>query len=159
MVYSNWKEQIRKRWGIEIFSNRHLQYKQILWVTRCSKTKNDFKRGIPRDLYGSAVNLFFYRAMEYYRLPYGVLSDKYGLHLEDEKLEYYDIHPSTLCEQDKIKLGELIGQKTKRRGFKTLVIYNNSPLMSYPYFEMLSNSKLNVFFTTRLPFIGKNEPI
>ena len=83
-------------------------------------------------------------------LQFAVLSDKYGLHFSDESLPYYDIHPSALTHEDKKNLGLLIRGKALTRGYEKIVFYNNSPLMSVPYLEMLSYSRLEVFFITRL---------
>ena len=44
-----------------------------------------------------------------------------------------------------------IGRQARRRGFSTLCFYNNSPMMSRPYFEVLSHSGLSVIYHTRLP--------
>jgi hypothetical protein len=90
--------------------------------------------------------------MEEHSLRYGVLSDKYGLHLDDEKLPYYDVHPSKLNQRNKEELGRLIRDKAIAQGFTAFIFYNPSPLMSVPYFEMLYCSGLDLFYTTRLKF-------
>jgi len=147
---ANWQYEIRERWGISMLSQCSPLVENVLWVTRCSKTKKGIYRGTPKDLYVSPINRYFYTYMEQRGLPYGVLSDKYGLHMDDEELEYYDIHPKELTEYDKGMLGELIRKKACGRGFSKLVFYNPSPLMSIPYFEMLYYSGLEIFYTTVL---------
>jgi hypothetical protein len=72
-------------------------------------------------------------------------------HGSDEELGYYDLHPGVLTPKQRTALGKLIREKAKERGFRTLVFYDNSPLMSVPYLEMLSHSGLEVLFATRLP--------
>jgi hypothetical protein len=47
-------------------------------------------------------------------------------------------------------LGKEIQKKAELRGYNKIIFYNNSPLMSKPYFEMLSQSGLKIFFTTKL---------
>jgi hypothetical protein len=147
---SRWRREIREEWSIETLEPTRPLLRAALWTTRCSKTKQDVVRGKPRDLYVSPINLLFYRWVEERGLRYGVLSDKYGLHLQEEELEYYDLHPSVLTVSDKRRLGETIKKKAVRVGFGTIVFYNPSPLMSVPYFEMLYYSGLDVYYTTVL---------
>lgn len=101
-------------------------------------------------MYGSYLNRHFYRFVLQKRLPYAVLSDKYGLHFSHEKLDYYDIHPTHISIKEKMLLGKMIREKAQSFGYGKIVFYNNSPLMSKPYFEILSNSKLIVYYTTSL---------
>jgi len=147
----NWRSEIQGCWGIRVLNWHSPPVGETLWITRCSKTKNGVHRGTPKDLYVSPINKYFYAYMEKQGLPYGVLSDKYGLHMNNEELEYYDVHPKELTEYDKRLLGELIREKACGRGFSELVFYNPSPLMSVPYFEMLYYSGLIIFYTTVLP--------
>jgi len=147
---ANWKTEIQDRWGIQVLESIECAPQEALWTTRCSKTKRGVACGRPKDLYVSPVNKFFYRWTEAQGVRYGVLSDKYGLHLDEEELEYYDLHPSALTVSDKQRLGELIRQKASEAGFDSVVFYSPSPLMSVPYFEMLFYSELEIFHTTRL---------
>ena len=144
------KTLLRKKWGIKTISFGKEIPADCLWVTRCSKIKSKAIKGKPKDLYCSYINKYFYKHMEKRGLPYGVISDKYGLHLSDEKLPSYDIHPSLLTSYDKMRLGKIIKWKCNKRGFKRIIFYNNSPLMSFPYFEILFYSNLEVFFITNL---------
>lgn len=156
---ADWRDEIMGRWGIRILSNYDaLLINQALWVTRCSKTKNDIARGTPKQLYVSPVNKYFYQQMESHNLRYGVLSDKYGLHLDNEKLSYYDVHPRELDHEDKMQLGEFIRRKAESSGFFQIVYYSPSPLMSIPYFQMLELSGLDSFYTTRLNFAQVIHP-
>ena len=149
---ANWRQEIRELWGIEGLENADSLPEAVLWATRCSKTKNGVHHGTPRELYVSPINKYFYRCMEEQGLRYGVLSDKYGLHFDDEELPYYDVHPSDLSQHDKERLGQIIQDKALRQGLTQVVFYSPSPLMSVPYFEMLYNSGLDLFYTTRLGF-------
>ena len=150
VLTANWRNEIHAFWGISILDQLDDLVKDALWVTRCSKTKNGVACGIPRELYVSPVTKYFYRWMEQHGWRYGVLSDRYGLHFDDERLPYYDVHPSDLSQYDKEQLGKLIRDKALARGFTQLIFYSPSPLMSVPYFEMLYYSSLNVFYTTKL---------
>jgi len=149
---ANWSQEIRERWGIKGLESADSLSEAVLWTTRCSKTKSGVHSGTPKELYTSSVNRYFYRRMEEQGLRYGVLSDKYGLHFDGEKLPNYDIHPSDLSQYDKEWLGQLIRDKALAQGFTQIIFYSSSPLMSVPYFEMLHHSGLDVFYTTRVDF-------
>src|SRR5574341_2108899 len=150
MLTANWRHEIKKLWGIHTLGPNRRAVGKALWVTRCSKTKKNVRRGKPNEFYVSPINRYFCRRMEEAGLQYGVLSDKYGLHMCDEELDYYDIHPKELSEFDRQALGVLIREKALALGFGTLIFYNPTPLMSIPYFEMLHYSGLEVFYTTSL---------
>lgn len=148
---SNWRQYLPEVWNINIMDQFNFDLQSYLWTTRCSKTKA-ISQGFPKEMYVSAANLYFYRFVEQAGVRFGILSDKYGLHMDDESLGYYDIHPEALTSADKCRLGETIGNKAQLAGFGKIIFYNASPLMSKPYFEMLSRTGLNVSFTTRLSF-------
>lgn len=149
----SWKKQIRDKYGIKYILKKEVheltRANDVLWATRCSKTKF-CKRGLPVDMYDSYITRYFYRFVVDRELPYAIISDRYGLHFSDEKFSYYNVHPSVLSAGDKRLLGKEIRRKAKSRGFTNIVFYNNSPLLSKPYFEMLSYTDLEVFFTTKL---------
>lgn len=149
MPTHDWKERLARQWGIGLVENPSLEVPNALWTTRCSKTKR-VGRGLPEQMYASPLNQLFYRFVNGRGLRFAVVSDKYGLHMDDERLPYYDIHPSALCGSQKRALGGLIRRKALAAGFSTIVFYNNSPVMSKPYFEMLAHSGLKVLYTTRL---------
>lgn len=148
-----WRKQIKEEYGIKYTSEKDIHMlvgvNALLWTTRCSLTK-PCKNGFPTEMYDSYVTRYFYRFVLERNLPFAILSDKYGLHFSDEKLPYYDLHPSLLSEEDKRKLGKNICHKAKDRAFEKIVFYNNSPLMSQPYFKLLYHSKMPIFFTTSL---------
>ncbi len=148
---AGWRHQIRTRWGISVAGALTVAVDFALWVTRCSKAKGDVLCGTPEELYVSPVNRYFYARMGEYGVRFGVLSDKYGLHLDRQELPAYDVHPRTLSDADKRRLGQLIRAVALGEGFSRIVFYSPSPLMSVPYFEMLSYSGLAVQYTTRLP--------
>lgn len=123
------------------------------FTSRCSKTKTGNEFAIPKEFYISNVNKIFYRCMEKYNLYYGILSDKYGIHFADEKLKYYDTHPSCLSLQDKQDLGRQISKKLKNIEHDSIVFYNPSPCMSVPYFEMLNFANEKIFYITKIKII------
>ena len=147
---SDWELEILDKWGIRRIHGMEYKPETLLWTTRCCKTKRDQALGRPKDFYVSHPVLFFCNLMERTKLRYGILSDRYGLHLDCEELEWYDIHPTSLSTKDKERLGKLIRQKALLMGFDSIAFYSNTPLMSVPYFEMLYYSRLNTWYTTRL---------
>ncbi len=159
LLTSNWRIEIQERWGTQLLGHLDRPIRDVLWITRCSKTKNGVCCGMPKELYVSAVNKHFYRFVEERGVRYGVLSDKYGLHLDDERLPYYDVHPSQLTKQDRQRLGRLVRHKVLGQGFDQVVFYSPSPLMSIPYFEILHYSGLRTFYTTNLTFSERCEAL
>lgn len=103
------------------------------------------------ELYRAAIPQLFMATMARLQLPYAIVSDKYALHFSDVRLKSYDTHPSELSSADKVRLGREIGKLAPERGFDAILFYNNSPVMSRPYFEMLSHAGLPIYFSTRLP--------
>ena len=121
----------------------------------CSKTKSGIPIAIPKEFYVSDRLLRFYRWCEENEQPYGILSDKYGIHWMDEGLKYYDIHPSQLTESEFMRLGKEIGRKCREKGVEILIFQNTSPLMSRPYFKMLFHSKVKFYYITKLYSLKK----
>lgn len=144
----SWRKSIAHRWGILTTPPPHLE--TYLWTTRCSRTKSRHLEGVPKQLYQSRLNQYFYSVMEKHQLEYGVISDKYGLHMNNEVRPRYDIHPSSLSNSDKKRLAKAITVKFATLGKKGIAFYNNSPLRSLPYLEMLALTGLPIFFSTNL---------
>ncbi len=144
-----WKDEINRHWGIRCVSISTLALDRYLWISRCAKTKMVVE-GTPRDLYRSELLEEFYGFVDLHRLRYGVISDRYGLHMDDEVLSYYDIHPSTLSDSAKRELGRIVARKAADAGYHSVVFFAHSPLMSRPYFEILGYSKLDVYYVTTL---------
>src|SRR5687767_10553912 len=111
MSARNWKEEVTEQWGIEVINDPVAVPRHVLWTTRCSRTKEDRQRGLPEEMYVSALNRYFYFYVKSHGLRFGVLSDKYGLHLDTERLAYYDVHPRELSGTQKVLLGRLIARK------------------------------------------------
>jgi len=144
-----WKEELAREWKIEVAENPVVATPTLLWTARCSNIKR-VRRGLPEQMYTSYLNQFFYRFVKSHGLRFAVVSDKYGLHMDNERLPYYDVHPSELSAAQKQALGRLIRRKALAAGFSSIIFYNNSPRMSKPYFEMLASSGLKILYTTRL---------
>lgn len=149
----NWREQIAAA-GIHYLTSADqiknaMRQHNLLAVSRCSKTKTR-KTGTPKEFYVSKPNLQFYHWCEQHKLRYGILSDEYGLHMDDEVREYYDIHPSTLSEGQFRKLAVKIRTKMNKLGYGGLLCFNSSPIMSSPYFYMMQLTGLKMFYITKL---------
>ena len=115
--------------------------------------------GIPKNFYQGRYNNLLYKYAENYNLEYGVISDKYGIHMYNEKRDFYDIHPRELTNDDKNKLGKKISDTIKKNGFKNLIFYYPSPLLSHPYFEMLWYCKwysdIPIYYISKIGLIDK----
>lgn len=153
---SNWKKELEQA-GItylpdSAFPWNLLEGKTFLPVTSCSRTKGGIDSGVPKEFYISKRNLAFYSWCEYHHLPYGILSDKYGLHYYTEKRDWYDIHPSELGDNEFRVLGEKVKQSMKKYKLKGLVFCNSSPYMSIPYFKIMKFSGAETIFVTKLVY-------
>jgi hypothetical protein len=145
----SWHDELLRRWNVKYSSLESLRVQDHLWTSRCSKTKNVLA-GTPRDLYQSDLLKELYSFADLRCARYAIVSDLYGLHMDEEVLPSYDIHPSALSPSEKCRLGGIVGRKASAAGYLSLVFFAHSPLMSRPYFEILAHSKLAVFFVTTL---------
>lgn len=157
----NWAQILEDDYGIDYIAPEKLKQvvaqalQPVCYTTFCSKTKghkND--EDVPKNFYVSERNLRFYKWAESENVRYGILSDAYGLHMDDEPMPYYDIHPSELNEEVFLQLGQMIVDKMKERGFETIVFINGGPLMCRPYFKMLhvaSKAGIEVIYSTKFP--------
>lgn len=151
----HWEDDIGTHYGI-----RHLkslvEVKQLLkegavLCSRCSAIKTTtLEKAVPKDFYLSTINKNFYKWCEFNKFEYAILSDLYGLHWFDVEEKTYDIHPSTLQEEDFHKLAKIIKKRVQDRGYKSLIFYNSSPVMSKPYFYMMYLTGLPVYFMSKL---------
>lgn len=153
---AGWRGEVRVRFGINPLDSPPPARRDVFWATRCARIKAEVDAGQPDDLYQSPINRAFYRFVHHHGLRFGVVSDLYGLHLDRERLAAYDVHPSELTPDAKRRLGKLLGEKVRAEGFGTLIFYNNSPIRSRPYFEILAASDLDeIFYCTRLAKGGR----
>lgn len=151
----SWKKDLKDQ-GIEVVPVHALKtllndFPRILICSRCSRNKNTTKESqFVKDLYISNTHSAFCKWAISLDREYGILSDKHGLIFHDEKIEYYDVHPSQLTDDDFIQLSLMIKNKMKKRKYDAFLFYNPSPLMSIPYFTMMSLTKFPIHYTTQL---------
>lgn len=150
-----WKKILIEEYGFEYLEDLKKLPLNVIWTTSCSKTKNNGNIGVPKDFYLGKTNKIFYKYVEKAGLKYGVLSDKYGIHMSNEKLDYYDIHPSNLSDIDKRILGSKIQEKIEKYKFDGLVFYYPSPLLSKPYFEILWHIDVPVYYLTKIKLLDE----
>ena len=132
--------------------------KDVIVCSRCSKTKGEIgDKTIPRNFYISKQNIQFYEWCEKYDIYYAILSDNYGLYLCDEEKEFYDVHPSSLTNEQFVKLAEIIKEKMEDNKWKTFLFWNSSPIMSTPYFYMMKLTGFDIYYITSLPVLGKRK--
>ena len=124
-------------------------------VTRCSPMKSGVEKGTPEQLYSSKQSVRFFQWCKTNNLEYGILSDKYGLFMFDERREAYDLHPSELTDEGLRRLGLKIRFTMAKRERRVLLFYNPSPVMATPYFKMLLFSGLDTYYTSKLFAIGQ----
>lgn len=154
--WKNWKREIKEEFKIihvtDLNEIRGLVKKGGLLCSRCSKIKDaKIEEAVPNNFYLSYINKNFYKWCDFFGFEYGILSDLYGLHYWDESLKKYDIHPSSLNEEDFKKLAKLISNKMKKRKYKSFIFYNISPIMSNPYFYMMYLTGYPIYFVSKLP--------
>jgi hypothetical protein len=146
-----WREEIWLRWRIAtIHPDKIGRDQNVVWTTRCCRIKSALG-GTPEELYLSPLPQRFLRCMTQLGVSHAIISDLYGLHFSGSWMPSYDIAPRDLDALQRKVLGGLIGRQAREQGFKALSFYNNSPVMSLPYFEVLSHSGLKLFYHTRLP--------
>jgi hypothetical protein len=122
---------------------------KLLATSRCSKTKTK-QTGVPKEFYVSSQNMAFYNWCERHKLRYGILSDEYGIHMDNEVREYYDIHPSKVSDEGFKKLAGLARAQLDRLGYQGVIYFNSSPIMSVPYFYLMQLTGTKVFYITKL---------
>lgn len=132
-----------------------IKYPSHAFCAPCSKTKSGLLTAFPKEFYVSARLLRFYQWCEKNNQLYGILSDKYGIRWMDQKLKYYDIHPSGLSTLEFQSLGKKIAKECIKRGINVLIFQNSSPLMSRPYFKMLFYSNIKFYYISKLHSITK----
>src|SRR2546423_42320 len=111
---TGWKREFQMTYGVQLLSLRRLEQFVsrcgVLWTTRCCATKR-VSLGSPEEMYDSYLTRFFYRFTHTRHVPFAILSDEYGLHFSDERLAYYDRHPSALSPEQKRRLGCVVREK------------------------------------------------
>lgn len=150
-----WVNILRDDYKFHYIQNVNQIPKDALWSTSCSKTKLSKNKGYPKEFYVGRYNKLFYKYTDLFNLEYGIISDKYGIHMQDECSDYYDIHPSNLSMEDKFDLGRIVREKVLKHDFKEIIFYYPSPLQSKPYFDILWYSKLPVYYLSKIKILDK----
>jgi hypothetical protein len=147
----NWREEVWSRWRIATLEPDNISRDlNMVWTTRCCRIKSE-SGGTPEELYRSGLPQRFLRCMAQLGMRHAIISDLYGLHFPGVWMPSYNTAPSDLDAFQRKNLGALIGRQARDQGLVALSFYNNSPVMSRPYFEVLSHSGLEVFYHSRLP--------
>ena len=154
---SDWKAQFREV-GVEVLRGVNISElvygSGCLLVGNCSRTKGrSGDAAIPKRFYKGENAQRVITFAEYHGLPYGILSDLYGIHFHDEALPYYDIHPSEVL--DKAALADTLRKKCEERGIWRLVYSNTSPCRARFYLDLILMAGLQVGYVTRLKRIRK----
>jgi hypothetical protein len=148
-VSGRYASQIEKMFATHGLTMNEPSLPNALPVTHCSANKGvgASQFAVPRDFYISRRNLNFYKNCG--SNPYGILSDLYGLHMFDEELEGYDIHPSQRSNADLHMLGGLIRAKAISRGVSAIMYVTDMPSTMVPYLVMLTASGIPYTIRTR----------
>lgn len=121
-----------------------------LWVTRCSKRKSCLTEDVPRKIYTSPQNQKFYKWAEKSCIPYGTISDLYGLVLNDQAIKTYDLAPSKESVVLRV-LGEIVGAKCRWLGWESIIFFCKDYEEAKPYLRILSFSGLKAYWIQELP--------
>lgn len=149
----DWKNILINEYKFKYISSTEEIPTDCIWATSCSKTKKSRKKGYPKEFYQGRYNKNFYKSIEKNDFEYGVISDKYGIHMFDEKLDYYNIHPSELSYENKKELGRKIKEKVSKYDYNGIIFYYPSPLLSKPYFEILWYSRLPIYYISKIKLL------
>lgn len=145
------KDEVKEKYAITLCDPKDVPG-DALWATRCSRRKSQLKMGVPKEIYTSPLNQEFYLWAERKGIPYGTISDAYGLVMNYQKITSYDLSPDRLADTEKLKLGETVGSKCRCLiGYESLVFYCKDYEEAAPYLEILSYSGLKVYWIQELP--------
>jgi len=143
------KVEVREKYAITLCDPEDVP-KGTFWTTRCSRRKSKLKRGVPRQIYTSPLNQEFYLWAKKECIPYGTISDAYGLVLAYQVIETYDLSPDKLSDATKQVLGKAVGVKCRDLSHKSLVLFCKDYEEAKPYLSILSHSGLKVYWVRRL---------
>lgn len=153
----DWRSEFAQ-YGVRVYSGSDvvavIAKKGRILVANCSKTKGE--RGqvaYPKEFYKGQNAQLTIAFAEAHKLPYGILSDMYGIHFDDEALPYYDTHPSEVI--DKEGLAEILRCKCEERFVTSVVYRNSSPARARFYIDLLLLAGLEVVYVTSLDGRGR----
>ena len=151
-----WKEQFA-RFGVLVHESGLLELLEdsaTLLISNCSRTKGSSgDSAYPDQFYKGSMAQRTIRFAKWHKLPYGILSDLYGIHFHDECLPFYNIHPSQVV--DKELLAGKLQEKCRDRGITKLVYCNSSPIRARFYLDLILMAGLQAVYTTQLRVIRK----
>lgn len=105
----------------------------IIYVTYCSRTKTDVKRGYPVEIYsGQRIKTFFNK----FRSPRAILSHKHGIVLEDEIVDSYNSKKFENIKQLAKKLKRVVGNRF-------VVFYSPRKLTEKEWIDFLDLSEVS----------------
>jgi hypothetical protein len=118
-------------------------------LANCSQTKG--KQGdvaYPRQFYLGECQKYMKYA-ERHNLPFGILSDLYGIHFHDEQLSFYDLRPEMV---DSLELAPKISERLNSRNITKVLYICESPSRARPYLKFLLDAKVpNIAYSTGPP--------
>jgi hypothetical protein len=113
--------------------------KQRIYVTHCSAKKNPElrnERAVPSNLYtGQRVQAFMRRCITL-KVPWAILSDKYGVVFPEDQLAYYDLHPDQLTRPAIRRLAQNFVEKLG--DYQEVWFYRNPPRFHRNYQAILN---------------------
>jgi hypothetical protein len=104
----------------------------------------------PRDLYTGHGQRAFYEWCERHRQPYGTVSDKHGLLLQNDLVTWYELSPSALSDAELAVLGRSVLRRVRAVGLHGLIYWCSMPTRARPYLAALLDGKVPFVYTTRL---------
>ena len=143
------KDEVKKKYAITLCDPKDVP-EDALWVTRCSRRKSRLERGFPKEIYTSPQNQEFYLWAEKKGIPYGTISDMYGLVMNDQNIKTYDLAPDKLSDIEKRNLGVAVRVDCRSLGYESLAFYCKTLEEAKSYLEILSYSRLKVYWVRRL---------
>ncbi len=116
-----------------------------IYITHCSAKKDDSLKGTgkkvtPDKLYTAIPIQRFMNECKKKGVEWAIFSDKYGVVLPNQEIEWYDKHPSKVTEKEFKKLLSDFDQKLKT--YDEIWFYHNPGRFHVLYKRLVSESKL-----------------
>ena len=145
----NWRQYLSS-FGIDVVSEFSLTKvtDDILMLCNCSNSKSITDNVTPIQLYQGVDVRRFTKLCSTYNIPYGVLSDLYGILYFDEKVKKYDLSPTNV---DRPKLAITISEQLKIRNYTIIVYYCPTPSRAFTYLDFLVRiPDIKIVYTTKI---------
>lgn len=116
-----------------------------IYITHCSKKKDDSLRGTtrkvtPDKLYSSRFLQGFIKKCQEAKVNWAIFSDKYGVVFPNDKIAWYEKNPSRVTKDEFARLVEDFNRKLN--DYKEIWFYNNPGRFHRLYKELICSSKL-----------------